>query len=401
MLTVARAVLPARGHVFVAGTPSTEGNAVEIVRCLLDRYPGDVVWADAPTPAYLAAVGLPYAGRVRRVAKGSLGALGRYATAEAVFFTHGLYGEPSVDRRKLTVNLWHGDGLKKTDRLFPARTLHGRPSDVVVSQTRLWGRSKVAASGLRDEDLLLTGHPRNGALLEPATAADLTALGIDPARPFVAWMPAFRSARALGTMRSFSDSDDVHADRRLAEQLAAGVVRLRGAGLQVVAKAHPFDAVARDVPGVLQVDDATLEARGVRLYSLLGASAGLISDVSSVWVDYLALDRPIGMFWPDRGAYLRGRGVEPEWLLSLLPGDDLETEADFDSFARDVLCGGAQSLGRRQATRSAIGFVATRTPGHDLLDALASRGGRFGQRVASRGPAAPGPAVRTEREDRR
>ena len=48
------------------------------------------------------------AGAARRACAGS----GAYLRAEAVFFTHGLYGSPRPSPRKPIVNLWHGDGPK-------------------------------------------------------------------------------------------------------------------------------------------------------------------------------------------------------------------------------------------------------------------------------------------------
>src|SRR5699024_6947918 len=154
VLTVARAVLPRRPHVFVVGHPPTEGNAVETVRALLRRYVGTVVWADAPPASYLDRIGVTGAesgGRpaaLRRVRKGSPLTLLRYATAELVLFTHGIYGEPAATARKPTVNLWHGAGIKWAGPLFPQRRLRSRPCDAIVAPSRLWGGRTAEFCGL-------------------------------------------------------------------------------------------------------------------------------------------------------------------------------------------------------------------------------------------------------------
>jgi CDP-glycerol glycerophosphotransferase len=125
-------VLPPQPHVVVHGWPDDEGNAVEMVRALRRRYAGRVVWLLSdptyPGPAHTSQE-MSDTTTIVRVRKGLLQGVLPALTAEATFFTHGLFTavQPPADR--LVVNLWHGDGPKL------ARDTHLIHSTVVAGTT--------------------------------------------------------------------------------------------------------------------------------------------------------------------------------------------------------------------------------------------------------------------------
>ncbi|MDN4641984.1 CDP-glycerol glycerophosphotransferase family protein [Agreia sp. PsM10] len=393
VLTVARSLLPAANHVFLVGYPSGEGNAVETARAILERYDGRIAWAQSPSQNYLSKVGFPPTDQILRVKKGTLRALWLYVTAEAVFFTHGLYGEPAADIRKPTVNLWHGGGMKWSDALFGERRLSSKPSDYILGATAMWGYRTAEISGLSNDDVLLVGYPRNDDLFRPASAERLEELGIAAGR-FVVWMPSYRTALSQGTMRSMNDSKDTSEDLSMASQFARVVDHFRRRGLAVVVKPHPFDSVARNVDGAVLIDDDVLLTAGVSLYSVLGASSGLITDTSSVWSDYLLVDKPIGFFFPDKDAYVAGRGVYPKDIFDWLPGPELLTDEDIAEFADEVVAGSSHWAERRRTTAERSGLVHTRDAAHGMLDELMARSSaRFSRRLGKN----PRAAVSTTR----
>ena len=66
----------------------------------------------------------------------------------------------------------------------------------------------------------------------------------------------------------------------------------------MVVKPHPLDYASRAVENAITVTNGMLDEACVPLYSLLGASSGLISDYSSVWIDYLLHPAPLAFFTP-------------------------------------------------------------------------------------------------------
>jgi CDP-glycerol glycerophosphotransferase (TagB/SpsB family) len=378
LLYIARVALPARPHVVIHGYPATEGNAVRLVAALLDRSPRDIFWFDAPSMRYLESQGIDFLDpRLHFVRTRSLRAVMVYLTARFVFFTHGLFGEPSVRRGKTVVNLWHGAGIKDGDGLFPFRTMRGAPSTYVAAATELWGARTAQLCGLTGSSVLASGYPRNDDLFRPATRAQLAQLGIAHERPFVVWMPTYRRAVFVvgGVAAEILNTTDTGTDLALADFMAPVAEALLAMGVQVVVKPHPMDISARSLKGAIVVENKMLEDAGLSLYSLLGASAGLVSDTSSVWVDYLLLDRPIGFLIPDAAALRDARGIYPDDAFDWLPGVSLHTSADTHNFVNEVALGTPSTASLRQAAVLRSGMVQTETAANDLLDQLSRRDG--------------------------
>jgi hypothetical protein len=356
--------------------PETEGNGIEVVRALARRYDGQVVWLrDGAVPAEIAA--LP---GVRVVPKASPRGIWAYLRAEAVLFTHGLYGSPTPCRRKPVVNLWHGDGPKdiRPDRRAGSGLI---ASTYLVGNTRLFSGFQAQAFGIPEERLLVTGNPRTDQFWEQVDPVALSRLGITGA--FVVWMPTFRERRAIGAVRTGRHAaSPAEAE---AEDLRLLLEGLRERGLQLVIKPHPIDADRRAWPGAVTVTEQELLGAGVSLYGLLGCSRGLVTDYSSVWVDYLLLDRPMAFLVPDRDTY--DRSLLPADVLDWVPGELVgEAQPRFGAFFGELDSAGASGAALRAMAATRTGLNRSHTAADDLLDELAGRGVlRVGARMSPRG----------------
>ncbi len=367
------ATTPRLPHLVVSGFPATEGNAVEMVRAASRRYPGRIFWL-VPDVAIAAevldAIGLDGATNIDIVSNRSAKAVLCTATAEVIMFTHGVFGNPAPVRRKTMVNLWHGGGFKGSIMV----TKDGKPSvrsDFLIGSTKLIGPILAEQSMVSPEHLLVLGNPRT-AQFARTRPEHLTRLGIDPGKPFVVWMPTFRKNRGHGLREAWAE---VQGDRgQLNATAAEGARILVDHGITVVVKPHPQDADSRAIEGALIVTNDDLARAGVQLYELLGGAAGLLTDYSSVWIDYLALDRPIGFVVPDREAYTAGRGFDPPDALDWLPGPRVLDPADFAEFARDVNEGGQRTRQLRLDAVEHWGHVHFPDGPDRILDELAARG---------------------------
>ena len=363
VLRLGSLVVPQSRSVVVTAYPETEGNGVEVARALVERYAGRVVWLrDAgPVPAPVAEL----AGRgLVLLPKASLRGVWAYLRAEAVLFTHGLYGSPKPVGRKPVVNIWHGDGPKG---ISPSRDAGGLiHSTYFVGSTPLFSHLQAATFGIPAERVLVTGNPRTDQLWRQVDRSRLAALGITG--PFVVWMPTFRQARAVGAMRT--KAGPLVEDRAGLPELVAG---LRALGLQLVVKPHPMDADRRTWKDALTLDEAALAGAGVTLYELLGASSGLVTDYSSVWVDYLLTDQPIAFLVPDRDTY--DRDLAPADVLDWVPGEVVDlSHRPFRRFLADLAADGRIGAGARREVATRIGLNQTATSADDLVTALVKLG---------------------------
>ncbi len=360
---VALRTLPARPHAVVHGWPDNEANAVEVVRGLVRRYPGPIFWL-LEDPGFRGP-DLPHLQDVRlvRVRKGSLSALWASLTAEVTFYTHGLSTAVRPPDDRLVVNLWHGDGPKSTQRSSWVK------STVVVSGATLWARYKARLFGLADERVLVTGNPRIDQFDEALPDDVLRRLGLEPGRRRVLWMPTYRQARgprdrSWSDGARLSDSGSVH---ELAQALGA---HARSLAMDLVIKPHPLDVDGFEDLGCLVVHGMDLDAAGVGLYQLLGQCDALISDVSSAWVDYLALDRPVGFYVPDLDELERVRGLNVPDFASLMPGPRLEDPEQACEFLDQVAAAAEHVRPSAYPGFERIGPVLSTGATDRLLDSL-------------------------------
>jgi CDP-glycerol glycerophosphotransferase (TagB/SpsB family) len=104
-------------------------------------------------------------------------------------------------------------------------------------------------------------------------------------------------------------------------------------GIEVVIKPHPL--AVQSIPDgyrslTILTQDA-LDQSTVSLYEYLAAADGLITDVSSVWIDFLLRDRPMIFAFPDLAQYRSNRGFNLEPYDDWVPGpvvSDVEALAD-------------------------------------------------------------------------
>ena len=366
----ARAVSPAREHVVVYGWPQDEGNAVEIVRHLGSQgVPVRWLLDDDPGPAVQEVLGsCPSVLATRRL---SARGFADFLTARLTFFTHGLFLSAASPPRKTVVNLWHGDGPKRN--FMP----NGEPPphcDYVVSCSRVFGRAKAEFFGVPEENLLVTGNPRNDRLFRQPGTEKVEKLGLRPDR-FVVYMPTYRAARALGTTVAWQDGSN-EADPRveaLSHLLEAG----GKAGLDVVVKPHPLDAIGLAARGAHVLGDADLAAVGLSSYELLAASHSLVTDYSSIWTDYLSTGKHVAFAVPDWESYAATRGLDGSIARTMLPGPVAFTTDDFLGFFRAIETRDDALTAQRDHAIDTFGLVTSEGNSRRLVDALAERGVRL------------------------
>ena len=348
--------LPARRAAVVTGTPDDEGNSVEVVRALSGRLPVTWLVSDPPERVRWLLDGAADPGAVTLRDKSSWRGLAAYLRARYVFFTHGLYGSPQPPPGRTFVNLWHGDGPKLRKGLADIR------STVTVAGTRAWGMRRAQHFNVGEAGVLVTGNPRIDQFTRPVDDEGLEVLGIDPCRPLVLWMPTFRATesdhRRLTPTLDWADARELSRQDEV-RRLLTDVARLaRDLEVSLVVKPHPLDADQYTEVGLEVVTTEQLRSARVGLYPLLGRSCGLLTDYSSVWTDYLALDRPIGFFCPDLEDYAAGRGLNVPDYRAVAPGPFLETAADFEEF----LLSCAHGLDRwRDLRREAVDSLGVET----------------------------------------
>ncbi|WP_288177740.1 CDP-glycerol glycerophosphotransferase family protein [Blautia hydrogenotrophica] len=106
---------------------------------------------------------------------------------------------------------------------------------------------------------------------------------------------------------------------------------------------HPAQDLSRLNPKIRQyrricfLTNEDMRRRQVPLYSLVKEADALITDYSSVYFDYLLLDRPIGFVLEDLESYEGHRGFVVPNPLDYMPGEKIYCKEELLDFFRKVV----------------------------------------------------------------
>lgn len=259
----------------------------------------------------------------------SLRGIWAYLRAFAVFYTHGALFNYAPPKRKLVVNLWHGMPIKKIWRGVPGSELP--MSTFLVSTSSFFSDVLMKASGFGPERLLATGLPRNDFLTSARPASlDIVARLRGDAKRLIFFLPTYRnSVRGLKFEDGVETNTILGLNETDAQQLHAW---LKANRCKLIVKPHPMSINAgkpfADDEHWAMMDEKALFEAGLGLYELLAQADLLVTDVSSVYVDFLVTERPQILYFPDLEKYEKTRGLLLQPLKDYAPGPIAETFAE-------------------------------------------------------------------------
>jgi CDP-glycerol glycerophosphotransferase (TagB/SpsB family) len=121
------------------------------------------------------------------------------------------------------------------------------------------------------------------------------------------------------------------------------------------------------------IDDQVLFKNGLGLYELLAQVDLLVTDVSSVYVDFLITDRPQILYFPDMERYKETRGLLLHPLEDYAPGPIAQKYSELQSFLDVWMSGDDCWQARRRRLRDLMIPASPQSAAESLLSALAIR----------------------------
>lgn len=305
------------------------------------------------------------------VKRNSLAGLWRFLRARWVFYTHGLYFSYHPPGGKTVVNMWHGMPIKKIWQGVPGSYVP-QPS-FLLSTSPFFSGVLMRASGLGKHRLLECGLPRNDFLLNcrSEVAAEAAHLRGNAER-LIFFLPTYRKSKI-----GFITNDGVETETVLG-MAEADAVRLhewlRHSQCKLLVKPHPMSIHAganfKDDDQWAMIDEHWLITKGIGLYELLSQVDLLITDSSSIFVDFLATGKPQILFFPDLEKYQQSRGLLVEPFEDYTPGPIARDYAHLE-MALDAWNGGNDDwLGRRQHLRELMIPPRTRPAAETVLETV-------------------------------
>lgn len=267
----------------------------------------------------------------------SLRGIWSYLRANEVFFTHGLLGSGKPPRDKVVVNLWHGMPIKRIGTALGSDPVY---STYALATSQMYAEIIAQCFGIPQEDVLVVGLPRNDRMIAASQEREHNAI------PRGVWLPTFRTGDAVS-----DDGNEHYNPFQLPNATESRIdAMLQQLGIECWLKPHPLSRQYMTYSGTaLQIVDPAAND-SISLYQRLGRSDFLITDFSSVWIDYLLLDKPIVFCVSDMKEYVATRGTFLSRLGFDLPGPMATTVDEL----RDALADIAQGRDSHAAARAKV-----------------------------------------------
>lgn len=280
----------------------------------------------------------------------SLKGIWRFLRAGCVFHTHGLFhNRPGPGQR--VVSLWHGMPLKtimKLDATHPKNEVFRFTCTIATSP--LYRRIMAEAFACGEERCLITGQPRCDELFHPEDLLLKMGIRRDEYRKVFLWMPTYRKS-VVGDVRADGNGGtELGLAFLTGEQLAALNETLAELDCLMLIKLHPMQAAVAAEETTLSHIRILRQVPG-QLYSLVGQADALLTDCSSVYVDYLMLDRPIGFVFDDMDQYTQNRGFVFLDPIPYMPGPFISDADALAAFLRQTAGGEDGYADSRQRVR--------------------------------------------------
>ena len=233
------------------------------------------------------------------------------------------------------IQMWHGSAFKAPDEGM----LKGHSFDKPY-YTNVFSTSKHFAPifsycfSIPVERVTICGQPRCDVLYKENPHYDFGEY-----RKLILWAPTFRKSSVTGYSDSAAKDSLVPVLKN--EDFVEINSKLRELGVKVVVKLHPLQDLDQyqttDLDHFVLLSNQEFVKRKMDLYKFMAQSDARITDYSSIFIDYLLLDRPIAFTEDDMDDYTRGFVFDNP--KSYQPGFRIKTKDDFLFFAESLVKG--------------------------------------------------------------
>ena len=257
-------------------------------------------------------------------------------TAKFCFYTHLFIGLRKTGGQK-KIFLTHGVPIKDTRGLFWNPYLNTN----IISTSKYAAKLRCKTFGGGEDIVNILGFPRNDNLFKPEEKTKQY-LKKKKYNKVIIWLPTFKHFNLSSAKRNDYAGNELKDISLLSNKFISEVndiLKKRNALLLI--KFHPAQNLKYvdffNLSNVVTMTNTDLEEKKLDLYSLMGLSDALITDYSSVYIDYLLLNKPIGFELNDYESYSKGRGFIVDNPFELMPGNKITNKEEFITFINNVL----------------------------------------------------------------
>lgn len=235
---------------------------------------------------------------------------------------------PKFHNKTMALHLGHGSPIKDTGTLM---YIDGN-ADYVTYKHESLKEITAKLHNLNENQLLCLGYPRNDNLLKGNA--------LKKEQKFIFWLPTFRKfdANRIDSQYHFPFGIPIFKEQSEIQRLNSILAKN-----DTVLYIKPHFVAQLDLWNGLEcshiqiITEKHYKDRGLLLYEFLGMSQALITDYSSVYFDYLLVDKPIGITLDDLHEYEKGRGFVFEDFKESVQGEYIYNYEQLEQFVLNCM----------------------------------------------------------------
>lgn len=256
-----------------------------------------------------------------------------YFSAGFVFYCFGKLPIFHGNDQKV-IQMWHGSPYKSADEgMLKGHSIDKPYYSNVLSTSEHFAPIWSRLFSISEDKIIIGGFPRCDALFKKSPNYDFGKYN-----KIILWAPTFRKSDITGYSDTRENTNLVPVvSNDDFEEINA---RLKEIGVKLIVKLHPIQSL--DCFESTMLDNFVLLShhefvnRKMDLYRFMKQSDALITDYSSIFFDYILLDKPMGFTEDDIDDYGDTRGFEVKDPSSYKPGFRIKTKEDLLQFAKNV-----------------------------------------------------------------
>ena len=233
--------------------------------------------------------------------------------------------------KQKVVNLTHGLPFKSSKGLLPA----DHTFNYILSSSE--NISPYMANEFQTDvtKCFISGMPRNDIMFKKDKNVSELIKNYDK---FIIWLPTYKKHKDVSelnyknnkeTVPLFKNSDLKELNKTLKEN-----------NTLLILKFHPAEDLSdfkdEEYSHLKLWKNEELIKRDISLYSLLGQSDALITDYSSVYADYLLMDKPVAFIQDNIETFLNERGFVFENIEEYIAGEKIKNKDEMIIFIKDI-----------------------------------------------------------------
>lgn len=348
IINVCNKAIPKKNVVLFNSFPDFAGNAYALYKYIVNERPDllkqyKMFWmveneTDKSLPAYRKVI----SDGTQVVKKKSIKGFWYLLHAKKVISTHNYISGIQSSGKQKYYNIWHGMPFKAIgNHLTSDHEKDIMQTDYTIATSELFKTIMAKAFDIPEENVMVTGQPVNDMLFSRTEA--ISKLGIKSIyEKVILWLPTYRKS-IIGAKHEDGDENSFGVKSVFCDYYSQITTLCKQKNILLLVKPHPMDAINSltfsNNDYVKCIKNKELEVAGVDLYELLAETDCLVTDYSSVYIDYLCTGKPIAFVYDDLKGYESSRGFLFSPPEKYLPGFKISNYDELEYYLKNFdLC---------------------------------------------------------------